>query len=372
MVEPILSLIREQQRFVITTHVRPDGDAAGSQLALGLFLKKLGKQVAMINSDPTPDNLLWMPGMEAIEVFEGSFPQHERIARADVIFVVDTNALERLGTLSGPVRHSGARKVLIDHHTEPEGWFDLLFARDTASSTGELVYELIAARDPDLIDETIARALYAAILTDTGSFRYSSVTSAVHRIAADLMDRGQLQPDVIYAALYETRTPESLRLLALVLQSVQLHYDGQLSHMVVSQRMLNESGASYDDTEGFVNYALALEGVQVALIFTEVPSGTKISFRSKGLWYVNDWARAFGGGGHRNAAGAFVRAPLEEVIQKVIASAPRYLALETAEPPDAGALSPEDADYLSTLLDLKARNPHESLDYDHPAVRPRR
>ncbi len=355
MTDPVLSLLLEKKRFLITTHVRPDGDAIGAQLALGRVLQKLGKRVAMINSDPPPDNLAWLPGVEAVAVFDGSVAQHEQIGGADVIVVADTNALERLGKMAGPVKNSGAVKVLLDHHTEPENWFDYTYVRDTASSTGELVYELIAALDPALIDEPIATALYAAILTDTGSFRYSSVTPAVHRVVADLMERGDLQPEAVYTALYETRTPESLRLLALVLDTLTLRYDGRLSYVVVTQRMLQESGASSEETEGFVGYGLSIEGVRVALIFTETARGTKVSFRSKGDFHVNEWARAFDGGGHRNASGAYVRRPLEEVIGQVIASAPKYLKLQEAEPEDNGTLSPEDEAYLSTLLDMKTQ-----------------
>ncbi len=364
MLEDVLPLLLEKKRFLITTHVRPDGDAIGSQLALGQFLHKLGKQVAMINTDPLPGNLDWIPGVEAIKVFDGALAQHEYIGGADVIVVVDTNTLDRLGRkMAKPVKNSGALKILIDHHTEPETWFDRTFVRDTASSTGELIHELITAHEPALIDETIATALYAAILTDTGSFRYSSVTPAVHRVVADLLERGSMAPAAVYAALYETRRPHWVRLLALVLETLTLRYDGLLSYLVVTRRVLEETGATNEDTEGFVSYGLAIEGVRVALIFTETLRGTKVSFRSKGDYYVHEWARAFGGGGHRNASGAYFKRPLDEVLDVVLASAPRYLGLSDAEPeadgalsPEAdGVLSPEDEAYLSTLLDMKSQ-----------------
>jgi len=356
MIEDVLPLLLAKKRFLITTHVRPDGDAIGSQLALGLFLQKLGKEVAMINSDPMPDNLQWMPGAEAVAVFDGSFAQLEAISGADVILVVDTNTLDRLGKkVARSVKNSGALKVLIDHHTEPETWFDRTYARDTASSTGELVYELMAAHDPALIDEPIATALYVAILTDTGAFRYSSVTPAVHRVVADLLERGGVYPASVHAALYETRSPHWIRLLALVLDTVTLRFDGLLSYLVVSRRVLEETGATSEDTEGFVGYGLSIEGVRVALIFTETQGGTKVSFRSKGDLYVHEWARAFGGGGHRNASGAYIKQPLTEVIDAVLASAPRYLGRLDGEADQNEGLTPEDAAYLSTLLDMKSQ-----------------
>ncbi len=356
MIEDVLPLLLEKKRFVITTHVRPDGDAIGSQLALGQFLRKLGKQVAMINNDAPPDNLAWLPGADAIEIFNSSVAHHEHIGEADVIVVVDTNALNRVGKkLARPVKNSGALKVLIDHHTEPETWFDHTYICDTASSTGELIYELITAHDADLIDPSMAQALYAAILTDTGSFRYSSVTPAVHRIVADLLERGSVEPAAVYAALYEMRSPQWVRLLSQVLDTLTLRFDGVLSYLIIARRVLEDTGGTTEDTEGFVSYGLAIEGVRVALIFTETLRGTKVSFRSKGDLHVHEWARAFGGGGHRNASGAFIRRPLEAVIDAVMASAPRYLGLSDAEPGNDGVLSPEDADYLSTLLDMKSQ-----------------
>lgn len=353
MTDSVLALLKKHDSFFITTHLRPDGDAIGSQLALGRFLEKLGKAVTMINSDPPPENLGWLPGIDAIETFEGTAQQLKYIGGADVIIVVDTNGLKRIGKLANPVKHSGALKVLIDHHTEPETWFDEIYLRDTASSAGELVYELITAHDADLIDEEIAQMLYAAILTDTGSFRYSSVTPAVHYIIGDLMERGSIQPEVMYTKLYDTRTLNGLRLLALALGTIELHHDGRVGHMVVSLKMLNKTGASHDDTEGFVSYVHSIDGVQVSLIFIETVSGTKISFRSKGDWHVNKWAQAFGGGGHRNASGAYVREPLDKVIRDVIAAAPRFLDLgEAVETPQT--LSADDEAYLSTLLNMKA------------------
>ena len=355
----VLSLLLEHERFVITTHVRLDGDALGSQLALGRFLQKLGKQVSMINNDAPPYNLSWLPGTDAVEVFDGSMNQRERIDAADVVIVSDTNALERLGRLAAPVQNSSALKVLIDHHPDPESWFTATYARDTASSTGELVHELISAHDPALIDTEIATALYTAIMTDTGSFRYSNVTPAVHRIIADLLERGDIEAAPIHIALFDTRSMAGLRLLGLALESITLCYGGQLGYMVVSQRMVRDAHSGLEETEGFVNYVLSIEDVEAAVIFLETDSGTKISFRSKGNVYVNDWARAFGGGGHRNASGAYVRRPLDVVVDEVIGAAPRFLELKA--PRDAKYvaadedLSAEDASYLSSLMNLKAR-----------------
>src|SRR5690606_9467391 len=355
MIEQVLSLLLNGERFFLTTHVRPDGDALGSQVALGLFLKGLGKEVTMINSDPLPYNLFWLPGADEVEVFDGSLRQRERIGAADVIIIADTNALERLGKVAGPVENSTNTKLLIDHHTHPEKWFDVTYRRESASSTGELVYELIAAYDRNMITPEIATALYTAIMTDTGSFRYDSVTPTVHRTVADILELGDIRPAPIHISLYDTRSIHGLKLLSRALESVTLCYDGQVGYMVLALRVVRESGASLDETEGFVNYVLSIEGVNAALLFTETDSGTKVSFRSKGNTFVHEWARAFGGGGHRNASGAYIRRPLDEVIREVLAVAPRFMDLKDTPPEDEGVLSPEDEHYLSILMDRKTQ-----------------
>lgn len=355
MIDQILTLIEKYERFFITTHMRPDGDALGSEVAFGRFLEKLGKEVAIFNSDPPPMNMDWLPGLEDVEVFDGSMDQRKRVDDADVLFILDTNARDRLGRLNGPVLSAGGLKVLIDHHTHPEEWFDVKYSRQTASSTGELIYEVIAACDAELIDTEIATALYSAIMTDTGSFRYSSVTPALHRITADILERGSLSPAPIHIAVYDTRTTEALRLLGRVLETITLLYDGQIAYVAITPRMLKETGASSEDTEGFVNYALSIDGVKAAILFFETEGGTKMSFRSKGDAHVNDWARAFGGGGHKNASGAYLAKPLEDAIEKVTEAAPRYLHLESSEDGEV-ELSEEDDAYLSSLLEMKSQN----------------
>ena len=353
MIDQVLRTLLSHDRIVITTHIRPDGDALGSQLALGRFLEKLGKKVTLLNSDPPPYNLGWLPGVDDVQVFDGAMAQRKALDQATAIVVADTNALNRVGRLAAPIQHSSALKILIDHHTEPESWFDLQYARDTASSTGELVYELIVHHDASLIDTEIATLLYTAIMTDTGSFRFSATTPRLHRIVADLLERGDLSPDPIHAALYDTRSMAGLRLLGRALDSITLLHDGQIGYMTVSQRMIRETGASIDEKEGFVNYLLSVEGVKAAVIFTEIDSGTKMSFRSKGTTHVDAWARSFGGGGHRNASGAFVEKDLEVAVREVMGAVPRFLDL--AEPDDNGTLSSDDAAYLDTLINLKSQ-----------------
>lgn len=353
MPDQFLSNLLSKQRVFITTHARPDGDAIGSQLALGLFLEKLGKQVEMINSDPVPVNLSWMPGVEKILVFDKSLDHLQRINDADAVVIVDANALHRVGDLAKPVENTLAPKFLIDHHTEPEEWFTHMYERDTASSTGELIYELIVHYDADFIDTPIATALYTAIMTDTGSFRFSAVVPALHRSVADILERGHISPAPIHDAVYDTRSVQSLRLLSKVLSTITLRYDGQVGYMTITSQMLRDLGADSDETNGFVNYVLSVDTVKAGLLFLETAKGTKVSFRSTGDTHVNGWARAFGGGGHRNASGAFVKHALDKTIQEVMDAAPRFIQLAEDGAGDGDEVSAEDASYLASLLDMK-------------------
>lgn len=354
MLDEVLALIRENDRFFVTTHLGPDGDALGSQIALGRFLEKLGKDVAMMNSDEVSYNLDWMPGVDDVDVFDGSVHQHEALAEAQVVFVLDTNDEERLGKVGSMVRDCTATTVLIDHHLDPEGWFDVEFIRKTAAATGELVYEIIEAVDRSLIDAEIATGLYTAIMTDTGSFRYSSVTPRLHRIIADVLERGGIEPAPIHETIYDRKSMPGLRLLGRMLNRIRLRYNGQLGYSVVTQRMVEDTGASWDDKDGFVNYVLSIEGVKAALLFSETDDGSKISFRSEADVRVDEWARSFGGGGHRNAAGAYVKRPtFEEVIEDVVDAASRYIQFDDPHEGSDG-LSPEDEAYLETLMQSKS------------------
>ena len=351
MLDDVLALIRDNDRFFVTTHLGPDGDALGSQLALGRFLEKIGKSVAMVNSDEQDYNLDWMPGVDRVEVFDNSLSQHEALAEADVAFVLDTNDEERIGKVGSLMRDANATTVLIDHHLEPERWFDVLFVRETAAATGEMIYEIIGEIAPDVIDEEIATTLYTAIMTDTGSFRYSSVTPDLHRIIADILERGEIEPAPIHETVHDRKSMPGLRLLGRMLNRIRLRYNGQLGYSVVTQRMVEDTGASWDDKQGFVNYVLSIEGVKTALLFSETDDGSKISFRSEADIRVDEWARHFGGGGHRNAAGAYVKRPtFEKTIEDVIDAASDYIAFEPRHASDE-ELSPEDRSYLNTLLD---------------------
>ena len=357
--DPDLDAVREAllaaRRVAITTHIRPDGDALGAELGVALFLQKLGEEVHVLNADPEPRPLGWMldpyRGGLVQTYEEGHLPHAEAFALADAVLVVDTNALHRLGTTAAPTKGAPGKKLLLDHHPDPERWFDAACTRTDASAAGELVYSLIAGHDPGLIDAGIATALYAAIMTDTGSFRYGATTPRTHAVVADLLARGDLSPEPIHVAIHDGRTREGLLLLARSLATIATHYNGRVATMYVDQRMLRETGASSDEMEGLVQYALSLDGVQAAVILLELAGGVKASFRSKGDCPINGWAGKFGGGGHANASGAFLKGfPMARALKEVVDAAPRHLAVDPdvqGEPEGDRSLSAEERALLA-------------------------
>lgn len=355
MLEEVLTLVRNHERFLITTHIGPDGDGLGSELALVRFLQKMGKTATILNSDDSPYTLDWLPGVDDIEVFDGTFEQRKALAEAEVVFILDTNDEERLGTIGSSVRQSGGVTVLIDHHMNPEPWFDVTYVDNTAAAAGELVYNIVAAIDPSLIDAEIATALYTAIVTDTGSFRYSSVSPDLHRSVADLLERGGIEPAPIHEKIYDRRSMPGLRLLGRMLNRIRLRHNGQLGYSVVTQRMVEDTSASWDDKDGFVNYVLSIEGVKAAVLFMEAKEGAKISFRSEADVRVDGWARSFGGGGHRNASGAYVKRPtFEEAIQDVVDAASQFIDFDDPHDTYGDGLSPEDESYYEQLMEAKS------------------
>lgn len=344
------ALLDAHDSILLTTHTSPDGDAIGSELGLAHYLRARGKSVTILNDDDLPDHLAWLPGAEEVEIFaEESFEQKKALAEAELAVVLDTNAAERLGALAEPIRQGGAEVLLIDHHTEPEDWFDHAFQRDTAAATAELLCEVIEAGAPELIDADVATSLYTGLMTDTGSFRYSSVTPQVHRTTATLLERGGISPAPIHSALYDNRSLASLRLLGRALDRIRLRYDGFVGYTSVTPEVLEAAGAGPEDKHGLVSHVLSVAGVGAALLFTETQGGTKVSFRSEGETHVDSWARSFGGGGHRNASGAYLENyPLAEALDEVLGAAPQFIGVEPEEP--RGALTGEDAAELAEMM----------------------
>ena len=345
---PDLAAIRDAvfaaDRLVLTTHLRPDGDAIGSEIALARALMALGKSVLILNVDAVPRVLDWLVDEQPVGLVQtyvsGDLGQARAIAEADALVVLDANAKNRLGAVGDLFQQSGKPVLLVDHHPDPETWFTRSCVRTDAAAAAEIVYDLVAGHDPALIDRAVATAIYVGVMTDTGSFRYAATTPRTHAVVADVLERGDLRPEPIHVALFDGRSVASLRLLSAALATIRTHYDGRFATIFVTQNTIRQSGAFFDEAEGLVNYALALDGVVAAAIFLELPQGVKLSFRSKGDCPINGWANHFGGGGHANASGAYVAgATLKTLLVDVVDSAPAHVM---AAPGSAEALSTGD------------------------------
>lgn len=319
--QALKTFLSEPKNIVITTHRAPDGDAVGSSLALGHLLKHQGHHVDVIVPDAFPAFLKWMKGADTIIVFEMSkIRSKEAISKADIIFSLDYNHLSRIADLGEFVGASTAKKALIDHHLEPDTNFDFSLSDTSASSTAELVHRF--ATEMDLLsglNQDVAECLYSGIMTDTGSFRFSSTTATTHRVVADLMDAG-LVPDKVHQAIFDTNSFSRLKLLGFTL-SERFEYDSARKFSVL--RLSNQDKLDFHyqkgDTEGFVNYGLSVLGSKMSVFLSEDEGYTKFSFRSKGDLDVNQIARQhFNGGGHKNAAGGRLDLPIEDAYKRLI------------------------------------------------------
>ena len=323
-IEQLHSLIEQHHRCILTTHVNPDGDGLGSELALARYLQKQGKEVAIINHSVIPENFRWMDSANQIIKF---VPERDRelILNANMIFIVDTNQPDRLRSLEPFVKQSKAIKIVIDHHLEPHAFGDHYLIDDDATSTGEIIYRLITTSHRELLDKDIAQWLYTAIMTDTGSFRYPRTDPEIHHIAAHLLEF-DISPIEVYANVYEGWSQGRMRLLGEVLDSMKTAHDGKLAYVVCTQKMFKETNTNEVETDNFTTYPMSVKGVVIGILFNELQRGVKISFRSKGNIPINQLAKEFGGNGHLNAAGARIYdATLDDVVAAVINKAKKYL-----------------------------------------------
>jgi len=311
----LLKLIKENKKFLIVSHINPEGDAIGSSIALALGLKKLGKYVYVLNKNPVPEILKFLPRSDLINT---------RVPRTnfDVLFLVDCSTLERTGFSASGGSDQGGKKLkakataIIDHHlTTGKDRNPLSMIDPEASATGELVYKLLNALNVPL-DRKIATNLYAAILTDTGGFRYSNTGIESLSIASKLIEAGANTSEII-KEIYETIPFRCMKLLAFTLST--LEKEGKIAWVTITQRMFKNTNTTAEDTENFADHPRKVKGVEVGVLFREDRRNSyKISLRSKGKVNVADIARAFGGGGHASAAGCNLRGPLPEVRKKVL------------------------------------------------------
>ncbi len=322
------ALLKKSENIVIVTHFNPDGDAMGSSLALYNYLVKTGKNVSVITPNDYPDFLQWLPGnKKVLEYSNHPKKATSLIAKCDLIFTLDFNNYSRLEGLGDLLKDSAAAKILIDHHQQPDNYATLMYHDVKACSTCELVYEFIVGLGgKNMIDRDIAACLYTGIMTDTGSFRFDSVTPTTHHILAHLLETG-IVPSDIHSAIYDTYSESRVRLLGYCLtEKMVVLPEYQTAYISLSEEELNRFQHKKGDTEGIVNYPFSIKGIRFCAFFSEGEGKVKISFRSKGKFDVNQFARKhFNGGGHINAAGGRGNVNnLDTTIKEFLALLPEY------------------------------------------------
>ncbi len=324
--QPVIAEVLQAKTVILTTHENSDGDGLGCEVALAVALSALGKQVTICNPTEIPANYRFFKDFFDIQVFrERDEESIHDLCTGDLLVVLDANHHDRTGKLwphIGFAREVGRlRVVCIDHHLEPEDFADVMVCENYASSTGELVCDLIRALSEqtglELFTPDSASALYAAIMTDTGSFRFPKTTPYVYRLAGLLVEKGA-NPEMVYDRIYNSLSPEGLKLLGLSLASIRIIDNGLVSWLFISREMLEETGSKLFDTDIIIRYLLSVPTVRVAVLLVETPDGrAKVSFRSRGKIAVNLLAKQYGGGGHRNAAGCLLQMSAEKA-QRVI------------------------------------------------------
>ncbi len=326
--EDFKTAIGSSKQITIVTHFSPDGDAMGSSLGLYFFLKALGKNVEVIVPNEYPQFLHWLPGHAGVIVHEKETAKAENyILNSDLIFTLDFNSFKRIEALGKCIEANPCSKVLIDHHQQPDNYAQLVYHDTLACSTSELIYEFICGvANADSVDKNIATCLYTGIMTDSGSFRFNSVTANTHKITAELIAKGANNSD-IYSAVNDNFTKERLRLLGHCLAKMVVLDEFKAAYIFLTTEELEKFSFQKGDTEGIVNYALSIGNVVCSAFFNQAEDGVKISFRSKGKFDVNAFARAhFAGGGHINAAGAKSHLSMEETVKKFVDLLPSYKA----------------------------------------------
>jgi phosphoesterase RecJ-like protein len=321
---PVIDFIGRHDRFVITAHETPDGDAIGSECAMARALTRLGKRVLVLNADPMPRKFRFVDVDDVVKVLEdpGQLPTDlEKWA----LLMLDTNDVRNIGQIATLVLPRVKEYFIIDHH-ENEG--DLLagnYVQRSASSTAEILHPLFAALGVE-IDHPMALALYTAIVYDTGSFIYPKTTALTFEIARDLVSLG-VEPNVVYANVYESNSISALMLHARVLSTLELALGNRVALLTMRREMITESGGIYEEADGLINIPLKSEDIRVSVFFKENPDGLmRCSMRSKGAIDVAEIAQRFGGGGHRTAAGFKCRAPLAETRRTVLGMLEKYFA----------------------------------------------
>jgi phosphoesterase RecJ-like protein len=324
-------LLAKPKQIVVTTHHKPDGDAMGSALGLYNYLIQKGHHVTVITPTDYPQFFDWMPGNGEVIIYtEQTEAANALINKAEIIICTDFNALGRINEMGEVVRQTSAFKIMIDHHLEPEDFDDWRWWNINACASAQLVYEFIVdvMQEPQYINKDVASCLYTGIMTDSGSFRFPSTTSSVHRITAALIDAGADNAK-IHQLVYDNSSESRLRFLGFCLsEKLIILPEYHTAYIAVTHQDLERYDIITGDTEGVVNFALSITGIKLAAFIVERTDKIKLSLRSRGEFPANEICkRFFNGGGHRNAAGGSSTDTLAETVEKFKSILPEYKKL---------------------------------------------
>ena len=325
--QELKTFLQQARKVVITTHRNPDGDAMGSSLALYNLLIQQGHDLQVITPTDYPEFLTWLPGNDHVLVYTNDEEKCQKLIKeADIIFCLDFNSLTRVNEVGHWINVAEGKKVMVDHHPSPDDFADYVLHDDKASSTCELIYDLMEMLDmKELLNKEVGECLYTGIMTDTGSFRFSSTSPKVHRIAAELLEKGVNNSD-IYNKIDNTFTEARLRFFGHCLENrLKVLPEHNTAYIYVTKQDLQRYHYKTGDSEGLVNYTLALLGIEFGALIIDRTEVIKLSFRSKGNFNVNQFAREhFSGGGHAAAAGGISNDTLEKTVEKFVKLLPKY------------------------------------------------
>ena len=320
-------LLARRPKITIITHHNPDGDALGSSLGFAHILRAMGHSVQVVLPNRPPPFLWWMPGYdEVIDHATAPGPSVDAVAGSELLFVLDLNRSDRVAGLEDALLAAPV-KVMIDHHRDPQDMAPIMFSVPEVCATAELIYDITTALGAwDLIGVEAATCLYVGLLTDSGSFRFSSTTPHTMRVAAALMEKG-VDHATVHDTIHDTNSVERMRLMGFVLQKKMEILDGMGAAIIgLTRDELQRAGYRPGDTEGFVNLPLSIHGIRLSVLAIERGDEVKLSFRSKGELRVDHFAREnFDGGGHANAAGGRSTEPIATVIEQLRARIPAFI-----------------------------------------------
>ena len=327
---PLAALIETHDRFLVTTHVRPDGDALGSEVGMVGLLRQKGKDVRAVNASPTPPRYDFLDPQSTLFEHFGAAVQPEELADREVAIILDLSTWNQLGDMAGYIRQFPGPRVVIDHHLTQDDLGATFLKDSTAEATGTLILRAVRALGASLTAE-IATGLLTAIAMDTGWFRHSNTVPGTMRAAAELIEAGA-KVDEIYRKLFERNTLGRLRLIGETLVGMRTDLGGRVAYATITRDDLIRTGAIPQDSEDLIDFTVSLQGVEVGLLFIEqLRGGAKVSFRARNGLDCSQLAAKFGGGGHRQAAGATLPGPISESVARVLQAVRQ--ALERGDSP---------------------------------------